>query len=255
VIADGLIICPTRRRRGSLGGFVEAFAATREAHTDLLVAVDHDDTDTYAGLKLPPWARFAVAPREWLTPKLNRWAVPAANVYPAVGFAGDDSLPASAGWDAALFAALGTPGIAVPVSTTGSRADGVGEHQVVSSVIVRALGWYFLPSTCHYYTDNAWADLGRELGIYRTVHAAVLNHYRAAPPPGGQRDETYARAEVNGPADGAAFREWRYGDGFGRDLATVRVALGLECSGRLAELQRLGYHVEARIMFAAMAKY
>lgn len=215
-MAGGLIILPTRSRVALAGLWVERFAAARRADTDLLIAADADQAWAYRREMgtLPPWARLEVGPPdpECLTVKLNRYAIPAAWRYPAVGWAADDTEP-EPGWDAALFAALDTPGIAVPAGT--ARADGIGEHQVVSSVIIRALGWYFEPSMRHYCTDLVWHELGQAAGCWRPVPGAMLRHHRV----GG-----YEEAERNGPHDGAAYTVWR-AERMAADVATVKEAI------------------------------
>jgi len=216
--ADGVFIIPTRGRREQLEELLPNLHATRGGDTRLIVAIDDDDPAYDRGLSipLPRNVGFVVGPHEPLTPKLNRWAVPAAQHYPVVGFLADDVDPGP-GWDIAYYEALQTPGIAIPA--TFSRADGVGEHQAVSSVIIRGLGWYFQPRLRHYYTDNVWADLGRGAGCYRTSDAVIIhNHVLSG-------DETYRQAERHGPSDALAYREWRDGDGYITELATLKLIL------------------------------
>lgn len=227
--AEMLVIVPTRGRPAQLQRFLDAFEATRQADTDLLVAMDDDDKDAYDGIALPDGAWRASAPRAWLTPKVNQYAATAAWRYPVIGVAADDIVPETPGWDRMILAALATPGIAYP--DTGRRAD-IPEQPFISSVIIQALGWLYQPSLFHYWTDNVLADVGRRAGCLRLVQGAMLRHlhYADAPGhPGGaaagvRRDRTYAEAEENERRDAAAYLAWRR-TGMAADVEKVRAAL------------------------------
>lgn len=217
--ADLLIIVPTRRRRANVERFIEAFDATREARTDLLILADDGD-GSYDGLTLPARCDLVSQERAQLGPKINRYAVPLAQIYPAIGFLADDCVPETPGWDATLLSYLDVPGIAYPEN--GRRRD-IGEHQVISSQIIRALGWYFEPSLMHYWTDTVLADLGRAAGCYRYVPEAVVTHRHYDC--GGRHDEVYAESvEANGSSDAIAYQHWR-AQRMAADIETVRGAI------------------------------
>ena len=215
----GLFLIPTRRRHAKLGLLLEQIDATRLADSQFLVILDNDDDP--GGLRaLPPWVTVTSGPRMWLTPKINAHAVSATRAYGAVGWLADDSWPETPGWDALLLDALKEPGIAWPDS---NRRPGFPEHQLISSCIVRALGWYFEPSLRHYYTDNVWADLAAATGCGRYVKDAMVrhDHYEVT---GAARDETYRQAEVNGPVDRDLYLLWRK-TRFAADARTVTRAI------------------------------
>jgi hypothetical protein len=221
-VADLLVVVPTRGRAALMDRFVEAWSATVQGDTELLVVADEDDQSTYDGLRLPARAGFTVLPRMWLGPKLNAVCVPEAERYRAVGFLADDCLPQAPGWDVMLTRALATPGIAYPEDR---RRDDIPEHAFISSEIITALGWFFEPSLAHYYTDNLLADLGRAAGCLRYVPDAVVAHlHYQVGGTGAKRDRTYAEAEKNGALDYGAYQAWR-AERMGADVATVRGAL------------------------------
>lgn len=210
-----LIIVPTRRRRANVERFLDAWIWTAQI-ADCLLVTDDDD-DSYDGLRLPEDVRIAQGPRAWLTQKLNRHAMPAARTYATVGFLGDDCVPQNSGWDRMLYEALETPGIAYP---DDQRRRDLGEHEVISSCIIRALGWYFEPTLNHYWTDNVWADIGRAAGCYRRVESAKIRHLHHDA--GGRLDATYSEsADANGARDSAAYQAWK-AERMGHDVAVVR---------------------------------
>ena len=123
-----------------------------------------------------PGDRFTTGPRKGLAAWTNHAARRHAGRYPFLASLGDDHVPRTPGWDAALVRAIremGGTGFAYPHD--GIRED-IPEAVVMSSDIVRALGWMALPDCQHYYIDNAWADLGRQAGCIRLLRAVAVDH-------------------------------------------------------------------------------
>jgi hypothetical protein len=150
--------------------------------------------------------------------KMNRAAPVVAKHFDYIGFLGDDALPVTPDWDEMLIDAItgmGGTGLACPRSDT---RPGHPEHYIVSSDMVRALGWMFLPSLKHYYTDDVWRDLATGLGRLAYVEAAYVDHRHFTR--GAPKDEVYQRSEAWGPQDRLAYLAWRV-DGFYADLAKL----------------------------------
>ena len=219
---DCIIAVPSRGRPDRLTEFLKAATATSTARTEFHVLLDDDDAGIYADVPWRPRVMVHIRRRAWLTEKLNRALVSAAVTVPVVGWLADDTIPVTPGWDALLLEALERAGPGVAFGN-GGRRPGFPEHQVVSSGIVSALGWYFEPSLRHYYTDNVWSDLADAAACRRYVPAAVIrhDHYEVT---GAPRDETYARAEVNGRIDKDMYLAWRTRR-FRQDAETVRQAI------------------------------
>lgn len=228
---DCVIMVPSRGRPARLGRMLARAAATRQARTEFRVLLDSDDAARYEGtdgLAFRSWCTVTVRRRAWLTEKLNREAQAAAGAAPAVGWLADDTWPDTPGWDVLLLEALERDGPGVAFGD-GGRRPGFPEHQVISSSIVRALGWYFEPSLRHYYTDNVWADLADAAACRRYVPAAVIrhDHYEVT---GAPRDQTYIAAEVNGRFDREVYLVWRTRR-FRQDAQTIREAIAKSTKG------------------------
>src|SRR5512146_809776 len=170
---DAALIVPTRRRRAQLARFLEANHAMLAADVIVVLAADDDDRDTYEGLTVPPYACWHWGPRAGHGETVNRAAVALARRHPVVGMAGDDTIPETEGWDAALLSELETPGIAVPVSRGRGRLP---EHWFISSPIISALGWVLEPSMRHYWVDVVLHDLGNDTGCARYRDDVQLFH-------------------------------------------------------------------------------
>ena len=217
---DAALIVPTRGRRAQLARFLDANHAMRGAEVDVILSGDKDDRDTYDGLTVPPYVFWRWGPRAGHGEAVNRAAVAAAAVYPVVGMAGDDTIPETQGWDAALLSELETPGIAVPVSRKRGRLP---EHWFISSPVIRALGWALEPSMRHYWVDVVLHDLGNDTGCARYRDDVQLFH---------DQEPGQVRPEDDEEADRAAYERWqRYRQA--ADAATIRRAIdGLRFPGR-----------------------
>lgn len=223
---DCLIIIPTRKRHERLGLLLDQIEATRQARTVVRVVLDADDPCEIR--RRGPWLEVVTCRRDWLTGKINRQAVRAASEFGAVGWLADDCWPETPGWDALLLDALErSPGVAWPDS---NRRPGFPEHQVISSGIIRALGWYFEPSLRHYCTDNVWEDLATITGCGHYVKDALVrhDHYEVT---GGPRDQTYSDAEVNGRTDRELYIRWR-SRRMASDAKTVEEAIAKSTKAR-----------------------
>ena len=217
---DAALVVPTRGRRKELARFLDANDEMRAADVPVFLCADDDDRDTYDGLTVPDYAHWCWGPRAGHGETVNRAAVTLAARYPAVGLAGDDTIPETQDWDALLLAGLGTPGIAAPVSRNRGRLP---EHWFISSSIIRALGWVLEPSMRHYWVDVVLHDLGNDTGCCRYRDDVQLFH---------DQEPGWVRPEDDPAADLAAYERWqRYRQA--ADAETIRRARdGLRRPGR-----------------------
>ena len=204
---------------------LETVHATRRAVTHVHVCVDDDDPEleSYRDVmdqhgSSGDW--LETGPRMGLVAWTNKIAVPGGSDYKYFASLGDDHVPRTIGWDAALIRAIedmGGTGFAYPWD--GVRED-IPEAVVMSSDIVAALGWMANPAVAHYYPDNTWADLGRGAGCLRHCRAVWVEHVHPAT---GQvaGDKTYQESAAKIAGDKAAYHQWRR-ERMAADVATVR---------------------------------
>lgn len=224
---DLLVVTPSRGRPGSIGRLLESVHATRKLTTHVHVAVDEDDPElaayrTVMGKAGADGDVLEVGPRNGLCGWTNKVAVKRAGEYMFLASLGDDMVPRTKGWDRALTRAItdmGGTGFAYPWD--GTRED-IPECVVLSSDIVRALGWMCEPTLNHWWPDNVWADLGRGADCLRYLRAVAVDHVH---PVAGlaSSDATYRESGTKIPADEAAYYRWRAG----RMAADVAVVAGL----------------------------
>ena len=208
---DLLVITPSRSRPQSAARLVKAVHATSRAATHVHIAVDEDDP------ALPEYRKavrcmgdgdeFETGPRTGLAGWTNRVAVRRAGEYAYLASFGDDHVPRTPGWDAALIRAIeGMGGTGMAYPWDGARED-IPEAVVVSSDIVAALGWMANPACQHWYIDDTWAALGRAAGCIRYLRAVAVDHVNVAAQ--GRPDATSRDNGRSLNADRAAYETWK----------------------------------------------
>jgi hypothetical protein len=206
---DLLVMVPTRGRRDQCERLLKSFAETATC-ADLLFVTDPDDSDTWTGMDWGEAAVAELAPREYLSGKLNKTALAMTDMYKVLAWLGDDCVPVTPGWDRIMLAALEDMGGSGWVYPDDRRRSDVPEHWMCSSDVVKALGWFAPPCVTHYYMDNIIAELGKRAGMIRWCPQAVVEHLHYSVAPGVEHDATYRSTEdMFGASDLQAFQQWR----------------------------------------------
>lgn len=193
-----LTIIPTRGRNDNAIRLFEAINATAD-FTEVVFAIDADDVKTYNGLMAEVAGlnnvKVVIAKQMGLNGTLNHWGSWFASDYDYICSMGDDVIPRTGGWDTKLCEALGDkPGIAY--GNDLYQGENLPTHPVISSSIVRALGYVAPPALNHLFLDNYWLAMGQALGNLKYLPDVILEHmhYVNGKAP---HDERYAA--VNGP--------------------------------------------------------
>lgn len=223
-----LVIVPTRSRPQNIVPVTEAWLATGGFEAaDLLFGIDYDDPAHGAYLdELQTAARLVEgravigchsSPRhEQLVPKLNGIARlhvefdgPGRRAY---GFAGDDHMPRTSGWSAALLATLDDLGTGIAYPDDGYQGENLPTTWYATADVVRAVGMVPAPVE-HLFCDNAVRDLGRAAGMLRYLPDVLIEHVHPAAGKAAS-DPQYARvnARPQWKADRKAYRSWREAD-------------------------------------------
>lgn len=215
---DLLVITPSRGRPWQLQRLQNAMRDTCELDTELAVAVDDDDPrlDDYKQLGLES---LDVAPRGTLTDLTNRIAMERLDDFRFMASLGDDHVPRTKGWDRQLCGEIDAMGGTGFAFADGSRWV-IPEAWVVSSDIVRALGWVMNPRMMHYKVDDTVLELGLAARCIAYRHDVLVEHMQFGIPydplePGkgykSVRDATYddALTPERTMADVVAWHGWR----------------------------------------------
>jgi len=226
-----MIMTPVRGRRANLQRLLKSYEDTCD-FADMVVIMDPDDLATYDGVDWGRAGTMVLDPRGMIGPKRNAAAARYAGEYDALMCAEDDIVYATPHWDTILMDALDGMGGTGMVYPNDDRRVDVPENVLISSDIVRALGWFCEPSMEHYYIDDAWAALGRGAGCLKFVPEVLFEnfHYTMGKAGTTERDATYSQAETLGARDRQAFQAWQR-DKMAADIAVVKDLLAAKGLG------------------------
>lgn len=217
---DLVMLVPSRGRPGNIRRLVEACEATCKLRTVLHFGFDRDDPCLPGNLAAAGGHPYSLRDRMGLGAWTNELA--SLNMHvPYLGSMGDDMVPVTAGWDKRLVEACDPCGMAYP---DDKRRHDIPEMIIMSTLIIRALGWMCHPDIEHWYTDNVWADLGRSAGCLRYLPDVIVEHRHPNVPGGDPTDMTYTEAAGKFGADLAAYQRWRLSGRMREDIAKVRTA-------------------------------
>lgn len=221
-----LVIVPSRGRPERFAEFLEAFTATRYLDgTELLVCLDEDDpTVVDYPPWLPTWAHYEIGPRNGFAPRMNDEAMEHVDHYDAIASFGDDHLCRTTGWDLKFHRALYSMGLeGVVYGNDLFQGVKCPTAPVLSTGIIKALGWFSPPQLNHYWVDDFWMELGDALQRLRYLGDVVIEHMHPAAGK-ASADATYDEQSVHVAHDRSAWADYLC-DGFAADVERVRAAL------------------------------
>ena len=223
-MTDLVILVPSRGRPASVARLAEACAKTCRTGYLLHFGLDEDDPAAEDAVRAAREYEplFNIGPRVGLTSWTNLLAADHPDV-PYLASLGDDHLPVTTGWDEQLITAVEHMGGGIAYPNDERRVD-IPEAAVISTPIVKALGWMACPTMNHWYIDNVWNDLGRGAGCLAFCRDVLVKHLHPNVAPGTPVDATYTDAAGDWDADLRAYQKWRLYQ-MRADIATVRTCL------------------------------
>ncbi len=184
------LFCPSRGRPQAAHDLSRSFTATVSRPAPRLVFLL--DAAAPTAFEYPQFR--LIGPGDGTpTGPLNRAAL--ASTADIVGFIGDDSRCATKGWDAEVRRALREPGFAYGPDDTGPPIW--PSTAFVTADIVKAVGYFALPTLRRGFFDRQWISVARGAGIERALRAHFPHDNAGHPGP----KEIIA-------ADEEAFRAW-----------------------------------------------
>jgi hypothetical protein len=212
-----LLIVPSRKRPKACAELLEEFLKTSE-DAEIVFGLDDDDKSQFPTEVLEA---AEINPRLRMGGTLNLLARKHAENYDYLGFMGDDHRPRTQGWDRILCDAIGDkPGIAYGDDLL--QGENLPTAVVMSSSIVRKIGYMVPPTLVHMYMDNFWRDLGKGLENINYRPDVVIEHLHYL---ANKAINDLQYQEVNSPAvyenDRIAYQEYQSSQ-FEEDIQKVR---------------------------------
>lgn len=167
---DVLVIVPTRGRPDASIEFHKEFLS-KSMISDLMFAIDEDDADNYPRID---GVLYEVNPRMGMNGTLNYVATKYADKYKYIAFMGDDHRIRTFGWDIVMTEKMGSLGVAYGNDLIQGQA--LPTAVLMSSNIIKAIGYMAPPKQKHMYLDNFWLDLGTRLNAIHYLEDVIIEH-------------------------------------------------------------------------------
>lgn len=210
-----MLAVPSRGRPQNIARLRDALKDTCQAETDLLVGLDLDD---------PAWREYPDGVSYRSRPDLHKvtaWTNYLVSLelenYRAFGQIGDDNVPRTPGWDAAIMAALEKTPFAFGNDQYPLREPGtLSCHVFMRAEVVKTLGYFGPPSIAHMYVDVAWFAWGTACGI-TYLHDVLIPHLHYTTGQSGH-DQTYAVSYAGTSNDLDAWHAYSHDGGLNEDI-------------------------------------
>ena len=218
-----LVILPTRSRPENAERCINALKE-HSVMSDFIIAIDDDQADLYPRLDD---VIYEVNPRLRMNGTLNLVANKYADKYETIFFLGDDHLVQTPNWDEYLSKAIAEKGYGLAYGNDLLQGAKLATAVMMSTNIIKAVGYMAPPKLVHLFMDNYWMILGHELNSLWYFDQVIIEHLHPIAHKSGW-DEQYR--EVNSHEIGEADRielgryieeDWK------NELAKIKAAIGL----------------------------
>ena len=172
----------------------------------IMIGLDDDNHSIYPRLDD---VIYEVNPRLRMNGTLNLLAMKYANQYQTITFMGDDHLPRTKNWDVTLYKPIEDRGFGFSYGNDLLQGENLPTAVMMSTNIIKALGFMAPPQLIHMFMDNFWKDAGNKLGSLFYFSNVIIEHMHAYAGK-AELDEMYLsvnNAEVAG-ADGIAYGQY-----------------------------------------------
>lgn len=187
-----LVILPSRGRPESVERGVKALKEHSRI-SDICVAIDDDQSELYPRLE---GVIYEVNPRLRMNGTLNLVANKYADKYETIYFLGDDHLVKTPGWDEILYESIQARGYGLSYGNDLLQGQKLATAVMMSTNIIRAIGYMSPPKLIHLYMDNFWMSLGQALNCIKYEQRAIIEHLHYV---AGKAVNDLQYQEVNSP--------------------------------------------------------
>jgi hypothetical protein len=184
-----LIVIPSRGRPHNVERAFNAIKQTSNI-SDLVFVLDEDDEQNYPRI---PGAFYEVLPRIKMNKSLNAIALKNIYTYKTITFMGDDHLTQTQNWDQVLYSPIQDRGFGLSYGNDSLQGEALPTAVMISTNIIKILGFMAPHDLLHLYMDYFWLDLGKELNAIDYFECVDITHIHYANTE-GIYDRTYEEA-------------------------------------------------------------
>lgn len=169
-----LVIVPTRSRPDKARECASTLKALSTI-SDVMLGLDDDDAQKYLDDKIDG-VLYEVNPRLRMNGTLNLLATKYADQYETITFMGDDHMVRTKGWDEKLFKPILKRGYGLAYGNDLFQGQNLATAVMMSTNIIKALGFMAPPKLIHLFMDNFWMALGSILDCMNYHGDVIIEH-------------------------------------------------------------------------------
>lgn len=217
-----LVMIGTRSRPDNA---VRAFNQLKKVsvESDYLIIINEDQRDLYP--EIDGVAREVVPSEFGCIEKATHVLPKYWDSYATVTGIDDDCMVTTHGWDAILAQPIKRRGYGLSYGNDTMQGENLPTKVMISTNIIKALGFWAPPPIKHLYADNFWKALGQELGALDYFPDVMMEHWHylnGKAPKDDLYESIYAPGEMTKAE--TAFKKYVLEDS-ARDMERVRKAL------------------------------
>ena len=141
--------------------------------SDFMIGLDDDDADNYPEID---GVIREVNERLKMNGTLNLLATRYADKYETITFMGDDHLVRTDGWDEKLYEPIKNRGFGISYANDLFQGENLPTMVMMSTNIIRELGFMAPPKLIHLFMDNFWKVFGQVLGCLDYKGDVIIEH-------------------------------------------------------------------------------
>jgi hypothetical protein len=222
-VNTNLVILPTRSRPDSAERCINALKE-HSTISDFVIAIDDDQAELYPRLD---GVTYEVNPRLRMNGTLNLVANKYADQYETIFFLGDDHLVQTPAWDQYLAKAIDHKGYGLAYGNDLLQRHQLATAVMMSTNIIKAVGYMAPPKLVHLFMDNYWMIVGRKLETLWYFDQVIIEHLH---PVAGKVawDDQYREANSDEVSSADRRELQRYMDeDFPSEFEKIKTALGI----------------------------
>ncbi len=216
-----LVIVPSRGRPDNVQRSFNAIKKNSKI-SDIVFVLDDDNETIYPRI---PGAKYEVLPRIKMNRSLNAIALKNMYTYKTITFMGDDHLVQTDYWDEILYEPIKNRGFGFSYGDDSMQGESLPTAVMVSTNIIKALGFMGPHDLIHLMIDFFWLDMGKELNAIDYFECVSIKHVHYGNTE-GIWDKTYeeANSEFTVNNDYLAYEKYKK-DWFLEDAARIKKVL------------------------------